>query len=106
MWKVDWRVIVDGQDMTSGMRPYLTAISVTDKAGASSDAASLTFDDSGGQVRLPQDGASVKVYLNGVQVFDGKVDSVRSSGSRGGGRTLAVTAKGFDAKGKVKDGQQ
>ena len=38
-------------------------------------------------------------------MFSGTVDSVRSSGSRGGGRTLKVTAKGFDSRGKVKEAQ-
>lgn len=104
-WKVDWRVFVDGQDMTAGMRNYLTRISVSDKAGSASDACSLEFDDAGGQVKLPAEGALVQVFLQGALVFTGKVDSVRSSGSRGGGRTLAVTAKGFDAKGKAKEPQ-
>lgn len=104
-WVVDWRVIVDGQDMTAGMRNYLTRISVSDKAGTASDACSLDFDDAGGQVKLPDEGAMVQVYLQGVLVFTGKTDSVRSSGSRGGGRTLSVTAKGFDAKGKAKEPQ-
>lgn len=104
-WKVDWRVFVDGQDMTAGMRPFLIRISVSDKAGSASDACSLDFDDTGGQVKLPAEGALVQVYLQGALVFTGKVDSVRSSGTRGGGRTLAVTAKGFDAKGKAKEPQ-
>lgn len=104
-WVVDWRVLVDGQDMTDAMRPYLTRISVSDKAGSASDSCSLEFDDAGGQVQLPREGAGVVVYLQGAMIFNGKTDSVRSSGSRGGGRTLAVTAKGFDAKGKAKEPQ-
>jgi len=104
-WVVDWRVVVDGQDLTSAMRPYLISVSVSDKDGSASDSCSLAFDDAGGQVKLPAEGAMVQVYLQGALVFTGKVDSVRSSGSRGGGRTLAVTAKGFDAKGKAKEPQ-
>ena len=101
-WKVTWKVIVDGKDMTSAMRPYLIDIEITDKDGSASDTCSLTFDDANGQVELPKDGASVEVFLNGVSKFKGTLDSVRSSGSRGGGRTLRVTAKGFDSRGKVK----
>ncbi|MFS2324048.1 late control D family protein [Brucella sp. H1_1004] len=101
-WKVIWRVIVDGNDMTSAMRPYLIDIEITDKDGSTSDTCSLTFDDADGQVELPKDGASVEVFLNQVSKFKGTVDSVRSSGSRGGGRTLRVSAKGFDSRGKVK----
>ncbi|EXL07432.1 late control D family protein [Brucella anthropi] len=101
-WKVIWKVLVDGVDMTSGMRPYLIDIEVTDKEGTSSDTCSLTFDDNGGQIELPRDGALIEIFLQGVSIFKGTLDSVRSSGSRGGGRTLRVTAKGFDSRGKVK----
>ncbi|NDV88815.1 late control D family protein [Aurantimonas aggregata] len=105
-WKVAWSVLIDGQDVTANMRPFLTDISVSDKDGTASDSCSLSFDDSGGQALLPQDGARVIIALEGAQIFEGTVDSVRSAGSRGGGRMLSVTAKGFDAKGKVKDGQR
>jgi phage protein D len=105
-WKVDWSVFVDGTDATSAMRPFLTDISVSDKAGTASDTCSLNFDDSEAQARMPTDGAKVQVFLQRVPIFEGTVDRVRSSGSRGGGRTLSVSAKGFDAKGKVKEAQR
>ncbi len=104
-WNVEWKVIVDGNDMTDAMRPYLLDIEITDKDGAASDACSLTFDDTDGQTILPPDGAKVRVYLEGQQKFAGTVDSVKSSGTRGGGRTLKVNAKGFDSRGKVKEPQ-
>lgn len=104
-WKVEWRVFVDGEDLTSAMRPYLMKITVSDKDGSASDTCSLDFDDSGGQLKLPAEGAAVRVFLQGSLVFEGKVDTVRSQGARGGGRTLSVGAKGFDAKGKAKEAQ-
>lgn len=104
-WKVEWKVFIDGEDMTSGMRQYLTKISVSDKDGSASDTCSLDFDDSGGQLKMPKEGASVVVFLDGAQVFSGTVDVPKSSGSRGGGRTLSVTAKGFDPKSKAKEAQ-
>lgn len=104
-WKVDWRVLVDGQDMTSAMRPFLISVTISDKDGTASDTCSLEFDDAYGQLRLPQDGAKVQVYLEGVLKFDGTVDKVNFNLSRGGGRTLSVGAKGFDANGKVKQPQ-
>lgn len=102
-WTVVWKVEVNGQDMTAAMKPFLTDITVTDKAGESSDTCSLTFDDTDAQIRLPAEGSSVRVSLQGVQVFQGIVDKVRSSGARGGGRTLSVQAKGMDSRGKVKE---
>lgn len=104
-WTVSWKVFIDGEDMTSGMRPYLMKISVSDKDGSASDTCSLDFDDSEGQLKMPEEGASVVVFLDDAQVFSGTVDIPKSTGSRGGGRTLAVTAKGFDPKGKAKQSQ-
>ena len=104
-WTVDWAVSIDGKDVSTAMKPYLTDISVTDKDGADSDTCSLTFDDKGGQVRMPAKGKAIAIRLQGVQVFKGKVDTVRSTGSRGGGRLLIVTGKGFDTRGKAKEGQ-
>lgn len=104
-WAVDWKVTVDGQDMSAAMRPFLISVDVTDKEGTAGDSCSLTLNDTGGQVRLPKEGAAVSVALQGAAVFLGIVDSVRSTGSRGGGSLLVVSAKGFDSRGKVKEGQ-
>jgi phage protein D len=104
-WTVSWQVLIDGQDMTAVMTPFLQDITVTDKDGAVSDTCQLTFDDTGAQIRLPSTGSLVAVFLQGIAVFLGKVDSVRSRGSRGGGRELTVGAKGFDATGKPKEPQ-
>lgn len=105
VWKVSWKVYVDGQDMTDAMRPFLISISATDKDGAESDTCELVFDDSEGQLRLPREGAKAKVMLEGQQIFAGTVDTVRSSGARGEGRLLRVGCKGMDARGKVKEPQ-
>lgn len=105
-WKVSWKVVVDGRDMTDAMRPWLIDIEVNDQDGAASDSCSLTFDDTDGQVVLPAEGAKVMVHLEGVLVFAGTVDTVRSTGTRGGGRLLKVGAKGMDSRGKAKEPQQ
>lgn len=104
-WKVEWRVVVDGTDATSNMRPFLLDIEITDKDGTASDTCSLTFDDKDGQALLPKDGAKVQVFLQGAQKFSGTVDRVKSSGARGDGRRLKISAKGFDSRGKVKEPQ-
>lgn len=104
-WIVDWKITVDGQDMSAAMKPYLINVEVTDKEGTASDTCSLTLDDTGGQIRLPKEGAAVTVALMGATAFAGIVDTVRSTGTRGGGQLLMVSAKGFDSRGKVKEGQ-
>ena len=104
-WSVDWNVRIDGTDRTPAMRPYLIDISVTDKEGTASDSCNLTFDDTDGEVELDMEGAGIAVALNGVDVFAGTVETARSTGSRGGGRLVPVTAKGFDTRGKAKEVQ-
>ena len=104
-WSVSWSVTLDGANMTDRWNPYLTSIEVSDKDGTASDTANLTFDDSDGQCILPSNGGRVVIALEGMKVFEGTVDEVRSTGARGQGRLLTVSCKGFDSRGKVKEPQ-
>jgi phage protein D len=103
-------VMVAGTNITTTLMPVLISLTVSDKVGTHSDTASLEIDDTDGRIVLPRIGAPVVVALGwegeGVRVvFTGTVDEVRSSGSRGSGRTLSITAKGMDTTGKPKQGQ-
>jgi phage protein D len=104
-------VTVAGTNITTTLLPVLISLSVSDKVGTHSDTASLEIDDTDGRIVLPRIGAPVIVALGwegeGVRVvFTGTVDEVRSSGSRGNGRTLSISAKGMDTTSKPKEGQQ
>ena len=104
-------VTVAGTNITTTLMPVLISLTVSDKVGTHSDTASLDIDDSDGRIVLPRIGAPVIVALGwegeGVRVvFTGTVDEVRSSGSRGSGRTLSISAKGMDTTSKPKEGQQ
>lgn len=101
-WGVDWSVSVGGKDRTGVMQPFLIDISVTEKAGKSADTCSLTFDDTDGAIDLDMEGADISVALSGLTVFEGVVETARSTGSRGGGRLVPVTAKSFDTRGPAK----
>lgn len=104
-WRVDWQVLIDGKDLSSAWRSVLQSISVTDKDGEASDTCEMELDDSDGQIRIPSKRSPVTVRINGVQVFGGHVEKVESSGSRSAGRTLKVSAKGFDTGSKAKEPQ-
>lgn len=104
-WQVDWSVAINGQVVTDKFRPYLMAIDAHDQDGSASDTCSLTLDNSGAQLRLPSDGDLVTVGLQGIQIFEGTVETVRSIGSRTAGRTIQVKANGFDIRGKAKEPQ-
>jgi phage protein D len=104
-------VTVAGTNITTMLMPVLISLTVSDKVGTHSDTARLEIDDTDGRIVLPQIGAPVIVALgwegDGVRVvFTGTVDEVRSSGSRGSGRTLSISAKGMDTTSKPKEGQQ
>lgn len=104
-WTNDWDVWINGKNISDDLRPYLISITVTDKDGTESDSCNIEVDDTSGQFATPNEKASVRVALNGVTVFEGIVDKVRSKGSRGSGMTMTVTAKGYDTKGKAKEAQ-
>jgi phage protein D len=104
-------VTVAGTNITSTLMPVLTNLSVSDKVGTHADTATLTIDDSNGRIILPQIGAPVTIAMGwagaGVRVvFEGTVDEVKSSGSRGSGRMLTIKAKGVDTTAPPKQGQQ
>ena len=99
---------VGGNDVSERFNPILESLTVNDKAGTTSDTASIVLDATDAQVAMPSVGDDMRILLgwasSGVSlVFEGTVDSVRSAGSRGAGRTMTITAKGFDPKGKAKE---
>lgn len=102
-----FQVRVDGVDYSNRFAPVLKSIEVTDGVGTKSDTASITVADPDGSTYMPEPGAMLEILLGHVGegvglVFKGKVETVRSSGSKGGGRELKITAKGLDTKSKAK----
>lgn len=105
-----YKVEVNGQDVTSRFAPFVTDIEVVDRDGLSSDMASIHLADAEGAIALPKAGARVVVSLGhagtGIgQVFAGFVDEVRASFSKPAGRTIRITARGVDTRGKAKQAQ-
>lgn len=103
-----FQVLVNGVDYTARFDPVLKTIEVTDGDGKKSDSASITVADPDGSTYMPEPDAKVQIFLGhegeGVGLcFRGKVDTVRSSGSKGGGRELKITARGLDTKSKAKE---
>jgi uncharacterized protein len=105
------QINIAGMDVSTRFAQFLISVRVNDKVGTHSDTATIDLDDTDGRISMPQDRDPVQVLLGweggGVrQVFDGFVDEIRSSGSRGGGRILTIGAKGMDTKAKPKQPQQ
>ena len=104
-------VTVAGTNITTALLPVLLSLRVADKVGTHTDSADLEIDDTSSQIVLPRKGAKVAISLGwqgqGLrEVFRGTVDEVKSSGSRGAGRRLRISAKGMDTTGPAKEGQQ
>ncbi|WP_342361417.1 late control protein D [Terrarubrum flagellatum] len=104
-------VIVDGNDVTSRILPRLLEVEVVDKEGTSSDTAEIKLADPDGTTILPQPGAKISIALGfapgaPILVFEGTVDDPESQFGKGQVRTLSISAKGFDTKGKAKQPQR
>lgn len=109
--KTVYVIKVGGVDVTSNIAPRLLNLSVNDRVGTDSDTATIEIDNTDGRVSMPRDGEPVLIFFGfegeGVrQVFTGTIDEVKSNGSRGAGRSIHVSAKGVDTKGKAKQPQQ
>jgi len=107
MRKAFFRVAIDGRDMTTEWAPVVTKISVKDASGSEADTASVEFDDKGGQIPLPPKGTPISIALGwegatGLVVFDGFTDEPFSSGARGQGMLLEITAKSADPRSGLK----
>jgi hypothetical protein len=102
---------IDGQDISSMLDPLLITMTITLTDGGKSDTLEIDLDDSGGQIKMPREGASVIATIawsDGGQAvyFEGKTDQPRSSGTRGGGMIMSITAHAADMKDKPKEKKQ
>jgi phage protein D len=106
--KAIFSVSVGGADVTGNLSAYVTEITVNDASGQTADTASITLADDGGRILMPSKGDQIAISLGwegeGVRlVFEGKIEEVTSTGARGGGRMLSITAKSADTESKVKE---
>lgn len=86
----DWRVTLDGKDLSDKMRPRLVSITLSEKRGDEADQLDIVLDDSDGQLALPSAGALLKFELGWKQGRDVaiglidkgsfKVDDIKHSG--------------------------
>ncbi|PZU95583.1 MAG: late control protein [Chelatococcus sp.] len=109
--KAIYSVLIDGNDITAGLVAIVTKIMIRDGEGEKSDTASIDLDDADGQISLPRVGAKIEIGLgweggSTVICFEGKVDEIKSTGGRGQGRMLTISAKSADTRGKLKQSEE
>ena len=86
----DWRVTLDGKDMSDRLRPRLVSLSLSEKRGDEADQLDIVLSDTDGMLGIPKEGAVLAVQLGwkqGRDVATGlidkgsfKVDDVSHSG--------------------------
>lgn len=86
----DWRVTLDGADLTDRLRPLLVSLTLSEKRGDEADQLDIILSDVDGRVAIPKEGAVLKLQLGwkqGADVTPGlidkgsfKVDDVSHSG--------------------------
>lgn len=86
----DWRVLLDGTDLTDRMRPRLISLSLSEKRGDEADQLDIVLSDADGRLAIPKEGAVLQVQLGWKQGRDVtvglidkgsfKVDDVTHSG--------------------------
>ncbi|WP_417761707.1 phage late control D family protein [Shewanella sp.] len=99
----DYRITVDGNDISSKIKPRLISLSLDDKRGFESDSLELQLDDSDGQLNLPRKGAAMSVKLgwkNAPLVDKGSyiIDEVSHSGPPD---VLTIRGKSVNLRGSL-----
>ncbi len=61
-------IMVDGNDVTSRVDPYLISVKVVDTLEGDFDTCSLELDDRNAQLQIPQDESKLQVYLGWANV--------------------------------------
>lgn len=76
----DYRLELDGRDLTDTVRPRLISLRLTEKRGGEADDLDLVLDDSDGKLALPRKGVLIRLALGwatGADVTVGLVDKGR-----------------------------
>ncbi len=106
--KAIYSIYIEGSDVSSGFVSVVTSITVKDSAGQSADTANIDLDNSNSQISFPRVGVKMAIGLGWegtapILLFEGLVDEVRSTGGRGQGRMMSISAKSADTRGKLKE---
>jgi phage protein D len=86
----DWRVTLDGKDLTDRINPRLVSLTLSEKRGDEADQLDIVLSDTDGMLAIPKEGAVLKLQLGWKQGRDVtvglidkgsfKVDDVQHSG--------------------------
>lgn len=110
--RADYQILIDGTDVSANFGPVLETLSLSDSDGGRSDTLDIVLNDMGGQLLLPRVGAAIQASIwwaepppfsvAGAVSFSGVTDEPKSTGSRGRGMQLEISAKSADLTGSGK----
>jgi len=102
--KGTYKVLVNGQDVTSRFSPLLLDLTVDRSAGRAADSCTILIANPyGTRVSVPGERASISIFLNGQWVFEGFVTEVQCDIGKGEGRTIEITGSSIDQGSKAKE---
>ena len=107
--KPDFRITLDGTDLSPAMRPRLVSLTLNEKRGDDADTLEITLDDSDGRLALPPTDAVLHLqlgWLQGSDVEPGLIDKgsfkVDAVSHKGTPDQVVIKAKSADFTGNLK----
>lgn len=93
-----YKVIIDGTDITNKIKPRLMNLTLTDNRGFDADQVELQLDDSDGLLTMPRRGATMRVWLGwkGSPLIDKGSFTVDELEHAGAPDTLTITGRSVD----------
>lgn len=93
-----WKVVIDGVDITHKIKPRLMSLTLTDNRGFDADQVELQLDDSDGLLTMPRRGATLRVWIGwkGAPLIDKGSFTVDELEHAGAPDTLTITGRSVD----------
>ena len=93
-----WKVVIDGADITHKIKPRLMSLTLTDNRGFDADQVELQLDDSDGFLTMPRRGATMRVWIGwkGAPLIDKGSFTVDELEHAGAPDTLTITGRSVD----------
>jgi phage protein D len=109
----DWRVVLDGTDLSDRLRPRLISLSLSEKRGDEADQLDIVLSDADGLLAIPKEGAVLHVQLGwkqGRDVTTGLIDKgsfkVDDVGHSGPPDQITIKARAADFTSEIRNRQQ
>ena len=106
----DWRVTLDGVDLSDRMRPRLVSLSLSEKRGDEADQLDIVLTDTDGLLAIPPEGAVLKLQLGwkqGKDVTVGLIDKgsfkVDDVGHSGPPDQITIKARAADFTSEIRN---